>query len=158
MERICSSCGEHFQYAGSGNWVKYCPSCRKKANAQSIRRRDEQRRAARRRNAILDPGPAHRLDLDTVLRELERFNALRRAEGRGILSYGQYVAMRDRYIQISHTAAVGPDVLPAKGQIRTAGKRIKLPGRPAVRSEELYDKKDALRCRAHAAPVSDAAG
>lgn len=116
MERICSSCGEHFQYTGSGKWVKYCPSCRKKATAQSIRRRDEQRRAAKHRNAILNPGPAHRLDLDTVLRELERFNALRRAEGCGILSYGQYVAMRDKYIQISHTAAVGRPSGPRRGK------------------------------------------
>lgn len=115
MECICSFCGEHFQYTGAGNWVKYCPGCRKKASAQSARRRAAQQRAARRRNAILNPGPAHKLELDTVLRELERFNALRRAEGHGSISYGQYVAMRDKYIHISHAKDAGPGVrLPEK--------------------------------------------
>lgn len=136
MECICSFCGEHFQYTGSGNWVKYCPGCRKTVNAQNIRRRDEQRRAVRRRNAILNPGPAHKLNLDTVLRELERFNALRRAEGRGVISYGQYVAMRDGYIRISHTAAAGPgsrlqkaDKTCRSSQLRQAAE--KLPETPA---------------------------
>ena len=128
MEYICSSCGEHFQYTGSANWVRYCPDCREKASAQNFRRRNEQQQATKRRNAILDPGPAHKLDLDTVLRELEQFNALRRAEGHGSISYGQYVAMRDKYIQISHTAAAGPGVRPAKKWIKPAGK---LPEKPA---------------------------
>lgn len=124
MEFICSACGEHFQYTGSGSWVKYCPGCRKKADAQRFRRRDERQRAARRRNAILHPGPAHKLDLDTVLRELERFNALRRAEGHAGISYGQYVAMRDRHLQIGSASAAGPGVRPRKAA-------EKLPERPA---------------------------
>ena len=128
MECICNFCGEHFQYTGGGNWVKYCPSCQKRTAAQGISHRDERRRAAKRRNAILNPGPARKLDLDTVLRELERFNALRRAEGHASISYGQYVAMRDKYIQISHTKTVRPDARPAKAQIRIAEK---LPEKPA---------------------------
>lgn len=127
MECICSFCGEHFQYTGGSTWVKYCPSCRKRHKAQSTRRWAERQRAAKRRNAILNPGPAHKLDLDTVLRELEQFNALRRAEGCGSISYGQYVAMRDKYIQISHTAAAGPDAHPAEKQIKTVEKRPEKP-------------------------------
>ena len=127
MECICSSCGERFEYTGSRNWVKYCPGCRKKATAQNIRRRDERRRAAKRRNVILDPGPAHKLDLDTVLQELEQFNTLRRAEGQSSISYGQYVAMRDKYIRISHSQTAGPGVRPPEERGKPA---VKLPEKP----------------------------
>ena len=101
MELTCRFCGKSFQTAEGQKWAKYCPSCQKQAYMVRIQNRDSELRAAKRRQAILDPGPAHMLDLDTVLRELDQFNALRRAEGHGVVSYGRYVAMRDGYIQIA---------------------------------------------------------
>lgn len=104
MELTCYFCGKSFQTAEGQKWAKYCPGCQKQAYMVRIQNRDNELRAAKRRKAILDPGPAHKLDLDTVLRELDQFNALRRAEGRSVVSYGRYVAMRDGYIQIGDPA------------------------------------------------------
>lgn len=98
MEFTCQYCGKRLTRSGKGRQPKYCQSCRPYASAVDARSRRMQNLAAKRRSAVLHPGPAHRLKLDTVLRELERFNALRRAEGRSAVSYGRYVAMRDRYI------------------------------------------------------------
>lgn len=106
MEFTCHSCGKHFQNTDNKKWAKYCPSCQKQAHLLRCQKRNSEQRAARRRQAVLLPGSAHGLDLDTVLHELDRFNAQRRAEGRSSISYGQYVAMRDGYIQISGSAPV----------------------------------------------------
>lgn len=104
MKLTCLFCEKSFQTAEGQKWAKYCPSCQKQAYMVRIQNRDSERRAAKRRQAVLDPGPAHKLDLDTVLRELNRFNALRRAEGCSAVSYGRYVAMRDGYILIGDPA------------------------------------------------------
>lgn len=106
MELTCCSCGKRFPYNGDKKLARYCPGCRDQMHTLRYQRRDEQRRAAKCRNAILHPGPAHQLDLNTVLQALEQFNALRRAEGRSSISYGRYVAMRDGYIQISDSKPV----------------------------------------------------
>ena len=100
MAFICRSCGKHFQNSDLKKWAKYCPACQKQAYLLRCQKRNSAQRDARRRRAVLNTGPAHGLDLDTVLRELDRFNAQRRAEGRSSISYGRYVAMRDGYLHI----------------------------------------------------------
>ena len=117
MELICRSCGKIFPNTGNKKWGKYCPDCQRQIYLLRCRNRDSAQRAARRRHAILNPGPAHDLDLNTLLRELDEFNALRRAEGRSSISYGRYVAMRDKYIQTGDTAAVRQDARRGRSKI-----------------------------------------
>ena len=43
--------------------------------------------------------PARSLSMNELLRELEQFNAKRRKMGLVPVSYGRYVAFRDKYIK-----------------------------------------------------------
>ena len=95
METICQHCQKGFSHTGKGRHPKYCPSCQQQAYGVRRLQLQEQRQAVQRQPSVLNPGPAHKLGLDAVLRELEQFHALRRAEGRSVVSYGRYVAMRD---------------------------------------------------------------
>ena len=71
------------------------PECREHYEDIYRERRAAKREAKRQRKAVLNPGPAHELGMSAVLRELEQFNAARRAEGLPVVTYGRYVAMRD---------------------------------------------------------------
>lgn len=101
MELHCELCQKTFVYTGRGQPPKFCPACRARAYARQDRQRNARRQAAKHRHKVLHPGPAHRLDLNSVLRDLDRFNALRRAEGHSAVSYGRYVALRDKYLHLS---------------------------------------------------------
>ena len=96
MEIFCQHCKKSFSHTGKGRHPKYCPSCQRQAYGTRRLQLQEQRQAVQRQRSVLNPGPAHKLSLDAVLQELAQFNALRRAEGRSVVSYGRYIAMRDR--------------------------------------------------------------
>lgn len=99
MKLICEFCGTLFTHHGPGGRPKYCPECRKHPEDIYRERRAAKREEKRQHKATLNPGPAHGLGMDAVLRELEQFNAARRAQGLSIVTYGRYVAMRDGNIQ-----------------------------------------------------------
>lgn len=95
MNLQCEMCCKMFVHYGPGGRPKYCPECRQHYADIYRERRAAKREAKRQRKAVLNPGPAHGLGMDALLRELEQFNAARRAEGLPIVTYGRYVAMRD---------------------------------------------------------------
>ena len=95
MDLKCDVCGNLFSHHGPGGRPKYCPECRKHPEDIYRDRRAAKREEQRQRNAALNPGPAHGLGMSEVLRDLDQFNAARRAEGLPIVTYGRYVAMRD---------------------------------------------------------------
>lgn len=101
MEMICEHCQKSFRYSGKGRQPKYCPQCRNEIYDAGRLLRRKQRQTAERRHSVLHPGPARALGLNDILQELEQFNVLRRANGRSAVSYGQYVAMRDRSLLLS---------------------------------------------------------
>ena len=76
MEIICQHCKKSFSHTGKGRHPKYCPSCQRQAYGTRRLQLQEQRQAVQRQRSVL--------------------NALRRAEGRSVVSYGRYIAMRDR--------------------------------------------------------------
>lgn len=95
MDLRCEFCGTIFTHDKTGARPKYCPECREHYEDIYRERRAAKREAKRQRKAVLNPGPAHRLGMSEILRELEQFNAARRAEGLPVVTYGRYVAMRD---------------------------------------------------------------
>ena len=124
MELICRVCRKPFQNAeNKKRAATYCPGCQKKIQMLRRQSREDERRAAKARHDVLNSGPAHKLNLDTVLRELDQFNALRRTEGHSVVSYGRYVAMRDGYIQIGEPAACRQSAV--KQRIENPNGRIK---------------------------------
>lgn len=99
MKLQCEFCCKMFLHESKGVRPKYCPACREHYEDIYRERRAAKREAKRRHKAALNPGPAHGLGMSEVLRDLERFNEARRAEGLPGVTYGRYVAMRDGKIQ-----------------------------------------------------------
>ena len=79
---------------------KYCDVCRAERRRASQRKtyhkKEEQRKA---QEAMHKLAPARSLSMNELLRELDQFNAKRRQMGLAPVSYGRYVAFRDKYIK-----------------------------------------------------------
>ena len=85
---------------GPGCKPKYCDACRAERRRASQRKtyhkKEEQRKA---QEAMHKLAPARSLSMNELLRELDQFNAKRRQMGLAPVSYGRYVAFRDKYIK-----------------------------------------------------------
>lgn len=83
-----------------GRKPKYCDACRAERRRASQRKtyhkKEEQRKA---QEAMHKLAPARSLSMDVLLKELEQFNTKRRQMGMASVSYGRYVAFRDKYIK-----------------------------------------------------------
>ena len=96
MNLQCEVCGKMFEHSGPGGLPKYCPECRNLQKDFLRERRARKQRERRRRKTghgtDFSPGQGMR----SVLQEMEIVNATRRAEGKPIVTYGKFIAIRDK--------------------------------------------------------------
>lgn len=96
VKRKCELCGKTFIHDRQGGRPKYCPACRERYADIYREQRTETREAKHKRKAGRSVESSPEQGIQTVLQDLERFNAARRAAGKPIVTYGKYVAIRDK--------------------------------------------------------------